>query len=98
MEIGEMAVKKVNNWMLFLYIEAAHFNHGSLLLHRGNQAIVFDTMDCVANGNPVKDYLENLGIEHFTVVNTHWHFDHIGGNCLYQDDHIGDTVNNYKNY
>ena len=36
----------------------------------------------------VKDYMHDLGIDHFTVINTHWHFDHIGGNSLYQDDTI----------
>lgn len=92
MEVGEMAVKEINDWMLFFYIEAAEFNYGSVVLHRANKAIVFDTMDCVANGKRVKDYLEDLGIEHFTGVNTHWHFDHIGGNSLYQNDNIIGTT------
>lgn len=93
MEVGDMAVKKINDWMLFFYIEAADFNYGSVVLHKGSKAIVFDTMECIANGKRVKDYLQDLGIDHFTVVNTHWHFDHIGGNSLYQDSNIIATAN-----
>ncbi|MGD2272013.1 MAG: MBL fold metallo-hydrolase [Desulfobacterales bacterium] len=88
MKVGEMAVKRINDWINFFYIEAADFNYGSVVLHKAKKAIVFDTMDCVANGKRVKDYMHNLGIDHFTVVNTHWHFDHIGGNSVYQDDNI----------
>lgn len=88
MEIGEMAVKKVNDGILFFYIEAAEFNYGSTVLIKDRKAIVFDTMECVANGKRVKDYLQDLGIEDFTVVNTHWHFDHVGGNSLFQDHNI----------
>ena len=88
MKVGEMAVKRINDWIYFFYIEAADFNYGSVVLHKAKKAIVFDTMECVANGQRVKEYMHNLGIDHFTVVNTHWHFDHIGGNSLYQDDII----------
>jgi glyoxylase-like metal-dependent hydrolase (beta-lactamase superfamily II) len=93
MEVGEMVVKKINDRLLFFYIEAADFNYGSVVLHKGKKAIVFDTMECIANGKRVKDYLQDLGIDHFTVVNTHWHFDHIGGNSLYQDNTIIATSN-----
>jgi len=92
MEVGEMAVKKVNDWMLFFYIEAAEFNYGSTVLIQDHKAIVFDTMECVANGKRVKDYLQDLGIDHFTVVNTHWHFDHIGGNSLSAEIHCSKTT------
>jgi glyoxylase-like metal-dependent hydrolase (beta-lactamase superfamily II) len=88
MNVGEMAVKRINDWIHFFYIEAADFNYGSVVLHKAKKAIVFDTMECVANGKRVKDHMNNLGIDHFTVVNTHWHFDHIGGNSIYQDDII----------
>ena len=88
MKVGEMAVKRINDWIYFFYIEAADFNYGSVVLHKAKKAIVFDTMECVANGKRFKDYLHDLGIDHFTVVNTHWHFDHIGGNSLYQADSI----------
>ena len=88
MKVGEMEVKRIKDWIYFFYIEAADFNYGSVVLHKAKKAIVFDTMECVANGKRVKDYMHDLGIDHFTVVNTHWHFDHIGGNSLYQDDII----------
>jgi cyclase len=88
MKVGDMEVKKVNDRMLFFYIEGQDFNNGSIVLHRDKKAIVFDTMDGVANGRQVRNYLEDFGIEHFTVINTHWHFDHIGGNSIYQDDTI----------
>ena len=88
MKVGEMAVKRINDWIYFFYIEAADFNYGSVVLHKAKKAIVFDTMECVAEGKRVKDYMHGLGIDHFTVVNTHWHSHHIGGNYLYQDDNI----------
>ena len=88
MKVGEMKVKRINDWIYFFYIEAADFNYGSVVLHKAKKAIVVDTMECVANGKRVKDYMHDLGIDHFTVVNTHWHFDHIGGNSLHQDDNI----------
>ena len=88
MKVGDMEIKRINDWITFFYIEAADFNYGSVVLHKGKRAIVFDTMESVANGKRVKDYLHNLGITRFIVVNTHWHFDHIGGNSLYQDDII----------
>jgi glyoxylase-like metal-dependent hydrolase (beta-lactamase superfamily II) len=88
MNLCEMAVKKINDWIHFFYIEAADFNYGSVVLHKEKKAIVFDTMKFVADGKRVKDYMRDLGIDHFTVVNTHWHSDHTGGNSLYQDDNI----------
>ena len=88
MENNEMAVKKVNDWILFFYIETPGYNYGSTVLIQDRKAIVFDTMECVANGKRVKDYLQDLGIDHFTVVNTHWHFDHMGGNSIFQGHNI----------
>jgi glyoxylase-like metal-dependent hydrolase (beta-lactamase superfamily II) len=88
MEVGEMAVRKVNDWILFFYIEADEFNYGSTVLVKDNRAVVVDTMECVANGRRVKAYLKDLGIHNFTVVNTHWHFDHIGGNSVFRNHDI----------
>jgi len=88
MKVGEIAVKRINDWIYFFYIEAADFNYGSVVLHKAKKAIVFDTMKFVADAKKVKDYMRDLGIDHFTVVNTHWHSDHTGGNSLYQDDNI----------
>ena len=32
-----------------------------------------------------RDYLVRAGIKHFTLVNSHWHLDHVGGNAVYAD-------------
>ena len=60
MKVDEMAVKRINNWIFFFYIEAADFNYGSVVLHKAKKAIVFDTMESVANGRRVKDYMQDL--------------------------------------
>lgn len=83
-----MEFKKVDKGILFCYVEAEKFPYGSVALVRQNKAVVFDTMDCVANGGQVRKYLQDLGIEHFVVVNTHWHWHHIAGNSLYLDSAI----------
>jgi glyoxylase-like metal-dependent hydrolase (beta-lactamase superfamily II) len=57
-------------------------------IHKGNQAIVYDTFPSTAQARWVRDYLQKKGIKHFTVVISHWHLDHIGGNLVYSDSNI----------
>ncbi len=62
---------------------------GSHVIHRGDGAIVIDTMCLPGQGKWVKDYMEAThGVEHFTVVNTHWHSDHVIDNDIYRNHAI----------
>ena len=83
-DIG-MEVIKINEGVLVFYLEGKEYPITSTVLFKGNKAILFDTMDNVENCRQVKNHLLQLGIKYITVVNTHWHWDHIGGNSLYQD-------------
>ncbi len=58
---------------------------GIYAIHRGDRAVVYDTFVSVAHARWVRDYLENIGIRHFTVVLSHWHLDHVAGNSVFQD-------------
>jgi cyclase len=55
------------------------------VIHRGDRALVYDTYPSVQQAQWVRDYLVKIGIRHFTVVNSHWHLDHVGGNAVYAD-------------
>jgi cyclase len=55
------------------------------VIHRGDQALVYDTFPSAAEAQWVRDYLVKKGIRHFAVVNSHWHLDHVGGNAVYAD-------------
>lgn len=57
-------------------------------IHRGDQAIVYDTFTSTEQAQWVRDYLANKGIRRFTVVLSHWHPDHVGGNAVYTDSPI----------
>jgi glyoxylase-like metal-dependent hydrolase (beta-lactamase superfamily II) len=54
-------------------------------IHRGDAALVYDTYPTTQDAQWVRDYLTRAGIRHFTVVNSHWHLDHVGGNAVYAD-------------
>ena len=54
-------------------------------IHRGDTALVYDTYPTTQDAQWVRDYLASAGIRHFTVVNSHWHLDHVGGNAVYAD-------------
>lgn len=57
--------------------------------HSGQTAIVYDTLCSPEQAAMVKKYLEAaLGINKFTVVLSHWHLGHVGGNELYRDFNI----------
>jgi cyclase len=55
------------------------------VIHRGNAALVYDTYPTTQEAQWVRDYLQKAGIRHFTIVNSHWHLDHVGGNAVYSD-------------
>jgi cyclase len=55
------------------------------VIHSGDQALVYDSFPSVAPARWVRDYLVKAGIRHFTLVNSHWHLDHVGGNAVYAD-------------
>ena len=58
-------------------------------IHNRDSAIVYDTMCTVAQAREVRDYLEkHLNIRKITVVLSHWHLGHVGGNALYRDCNI----------
>jgi cyclase len=57
-------------------------------IHKGGEAIVYDTFTSIAQARWVRDYLAGKGIGRFTVVLSHWHLDHVGGNEVYADSHI----------
>ncbi len=59
-------------------------------IHSGDRALVYDTYPYAREAEWVRNYLAKSGIKHFTVVNSHWHLDHVGGNSIYDDvDRIG---------
>jgi cyclase len=57
-------------------------------IHRGEEAIVYDTFTSNEQARRVRDYLAAKGVTRFTVVLSHWHLDHVGGNGVYVDSHI----------
>src|ERR1700722_3260269 len=54
-------------------------------IRRGDQALVYDTFPSAPEAKWVRDYLTKAGVKHFTLVNSHWHLDHVGGNAVYAD-------------
>ena len=58
------------------------------VIHRGNQALVYDTFPTVQQSKWVRNYLEQMGIKRFIVVNSHFHLDHVGCNETYRDEII----------
>jgi len=58
---------------------------GTYAIHRGDEALVYDTFTSVEQALWVRRHLESLGIRRFTVVQSHWHLDHIAGNSVYAD-------------
>lgn len=78
------------------YPEWNWFDDAAMLLgvatyavYDGDEALVYDTFASVEQARWVRNYLETeLGIEHFTVVHSHWHLDHVAGNEVYADSPI----------
>ncbi len=71
-----------HNWADF---GAMNVGVATYVVHRGDQALVYDTYPSTQQARWVRDYLVKAGIRHFTLVNSHWHLDHVGGNAVYTD-------------
>ena len=88
---------EINDHLLYFYW-GRHKDHyeldmrlggGAFAIHRGNSAVIVDTMDLPGQGEWVKNHLQTKhAIKNFTVVNTHWHLDHITGNHFFEDGPI----------
>src|SRR5471032_1997628 len=70
------------NWADF---GAQNVGVATYVIHRGDRALVYDTYPSTQQARWVRDYLVKIGIRRFTVVNSHWHLDHVGGNAIYAD-------------
>ncbi|MGH9253038.1 MAG: MBL fold metallo-hydrolase [Vicinamibacterales bacterium] len=58
-------------------------------IHKGDQALVYDSFTSLDQASWARQYLEKKkDIKRFTLVLSHWHPDHIGGNAVYQDSAI----------
>lgn len=55
-------------------------------VHRGSQAVVFDSLVLPEHGRALRSFLEHeLSVSQITLLNSHWHLDHIGGNAAFAD-------------
>ncbi len=71
-----------HNWADF---GAMNVGVATYVIHRGDKALVYDAFPSPEQAKWVRDYMVRAGIRHFTLVNSHWHLDHIGGNAVYAD-------------
>ncbi|MFN3625199.1 MAG: MBL fold metallo-hydrolase [Hyphomicrobium sp.] len=55
------------------------------VIHRGDEAVVYDTFASIEQALWMRRYLEAMGIRRFTVVYSHWHLDHIAGDAVFAD-------------
>ena len=96
-EIDYIKVIDINDHLACFYW-GRHPNHYHLdmrlggcafAIHKGESAIVVDTMTLPGQGDWVKQYLRSkYAARNYTVVNTHWHLDHITENYLYKGGSI----------
>ncbi len=61
------------------------------VIHRGDEAIVYDTCTTIEQARWMRGYLEANGIRKFTVVYSHWHLDHIAGDAVFADCDVVST-------
>lgn len=50
-----------------------------------NEALIYDTHISVAHARFIRTTLEQMGIDTFTVVLSHWHLDHVAGTEVFAD-------------
>lgn len=74
-----------NDWV---YGACISLGVASYAIHNGDSCLVFDTLCSPEQAGEIKIYLEQLGMVKFSVVNSHWHLHHIGGNALYKGCNI----------
>ena len=72
----------MQNWADF---GAMNVGVATYVIHRGDRALVYDSYPSAKQARWVRQYLAKIGIRHFTLVNSHWHLDHVGGNAIYAD-------------
>lgn len=65
---------------------------GTYVIHKGDQALVFDTFTTPEQAQAVRGYLDQMGIKHVTVTLSHWHLDHVGGLAAWKDVEIVSTT------
>jgi glyoxylase-like metal-dependent hydrolase (beta-lactamase superfamily II) len=61
------------------------------VIHRGDKAIIFDTMLYKEHILWIDRFIRDMGIRHVSVINSHWDCDHIAGNFLYKNSDIIST-------
>lgn len=71
-----------HNWADF---GAMNVGVATYVIHRGDKALVYDSFPSPEQAKWVRDYMVKSGIRYFTLVNSHWHLDHVGGNAIYAD-------------
>src|SRR6185437_1316697 len=62
------------NWADF---GALNVGVATYVIHRGDQALVYDSFPYADEAKWVRDYLTKAGIKHFVLENSHWHLDHV---------------------
>jgi len=76
------APRDLGNWADF---GAMNVGVATYVIHSADQALVYDTYPSTQQAQWVRNYLERAGMRRFTLVNSHWHLDHVGGNAVYAD-------------
>jgi glyoxylase-like metal-dependent hydrolase (beta-lactamase superfamily II) len=99
----KISAHALNDYLLFFYAgrdpempaaddwvsgAAMKLGIGIYVIHQGNEALIYDTMTSPEQSGWIKEYLKKMGIEQMTVVQSHWHLDHIGGNASFKDHDI----------
>jgi glyoxylase-like metal-dependent hydrolase (beta-lactamase superfamily II) len=103
-EIDDIQVLEINDHLLAFYAgrqwtrlraEPNWLDDGAMKLgiaayavYGNRQAVVYDTLADRRQAAWMRRYLENKGINRFTVVLSHWHLDHVAGNEVFQDSPI----------